>query len=179
MRRTNPGAGQHRNRQFGRHTHIDRHPVALLNATRLQHIGELLHLAVKLLISKSPDLPRFAFPHDRGLVLARSLDMPIQAVIGNIGLATNKPLGPGSIPLQNPVPRLKPVQFARDFAPKLLRVLYRFAVKAFVSLQAANVGARAKLRRRLKFTLFLKNRFNAAGLVAARFVGSARFVRCR
>src|SRR5439155_27235831 len=50
--RSNARAGEHGDRWLRRHAHVDGDPVALPHAKRLQDIGELLHLTMKLLVSE-------------------------------------------------------------------------------------------------------------------------------
>ena len=71
MRRADAGAGQHGDRQLGRHAHVDRDAVAFLDPKRLQHVGELLHFAMQLLVGQRADFAGLALPDQRGLVLAR------------------------------------------------------------------------------------------------------------
>src|ERR1051326_5216891 len=104
MRRTDAGAGEHCNWQFRRHAHVYGDTVALFHVQRLEDIGKLLDLAVELLISKRAYFAWFALPNDGGLVLTRSLHMPIEAVVGQVKLAAYKPLRPRMIVLEHLVP---------------------------------------------------------------------------
>ncbi len=61
VNRPDPRAGQQGNGQLRRHAHVDRHPVALLDAQGLQRVGELLHLDVQLGIRSAAE-PRPARP---------------------------------------------------------------------------------------------------------------------
>jgi hypothetical protein len=45
--RADPGARQHRHRQLGHHAHVDRHHIALLDAHRLERVGQLAFLRCK------------------------------------------------------------------------------------------------------------------------------------
>ena len=79
--------------------------------------------------------------------------MAVEAVVGKIELAADKPLGPGMVPLQDLVPLLEPVQFVRDSAPEFFRLLDRLAVDALVIFQALDVRLLAEVLRALKFSL--------------------------
>ena len=48
VRRADPGAGEHRDRQLRDHRHVDRDPVALLDAELLERVGGLLDLAMEV-----------------------------------------------------------------------------------------------------------------------------------
>ncbi len=56
VRRADAGAGQHGDGQLRSHAHVDGDAIAFLYAQRLQHIGELLHFTMQLLIGQSANL---------------------------------------------------------------------------------------------------------------------------
>ena len=86
-----PRAGEHGIGGFGDHRHVDRDAVALLHAARLQHIGQAADFFVCLAIGDCGALARVvAFPDDRGLVAA-GLQVPVKAVVGDIGGAVAEP----------------------------------------------------------------------------------------
>ena len=61
--------------RLGDHRQVDRDPVALLDAVRLQHVGEAADLRVQLAIGDARVLGRVvALPDDRDLVAARRRD---------------------------------------------------------------------------------------------------------
>ena len=122
MNSTNARAGQDGNRQFWHHAHIQRNTVALLHPDAAQHVGKALHLIEQLLKGKLADLAGFAFPQDGRLVAAPALHLQVQAVIGEVHFAADKPLRPRLIPFQHLRPRLEPVQFVRSRRPEFFRV---------------------------------------------------------
>ena len=65
-------AGEQGNGQLGRHAHVDGDAVALLDAERLEDVGELLHFDVQLGVGEAADFARLAFPDEGGLVCARA-----------------------------------------------------------------------------------------------------------
>ena len=79
-----------------------------------QNVGELLHFAMQLLVGEDANFSGFALPDDCGFVLAPGVDVAVEAVVGEIDLAADKPFRPRAIPLENLVPFLEPVQFARQ-----------------------------------------------------------------
>ena len=86
--------------------------------------------------------------------------MAVEAVVGKINLAADKPLGPGMIPLQNLVPLLEPVQFLGDAAPEFFRLFDRFAIDALVLFQALDVRLLAEVFRALELSLLVQNRLD-------------------
>jgi len=82
MDRTDARAGQNGNRQFGDHRHIDSHAIAAPDAVLFEDVGELVHLAVHILVGEDHHiLFGLALPDDGWLVLARGRDMSVQAVV--------------------------------------------------------------------------------------------------
>ena len=161
---SNAGAGEHGDRQFRSHAHVDRDPVALLYSERLQHVGELLHLTMQLLIGQSANLARLALPDDGGLVLAAGLDMAVDAVVGEVELSPYKPLSPRAVPLQHPVPLFEPVQLAGHARPEFIRIVYRLFVQAFIFVHAFDVRLLAELGWRGELSLLLQDGVDVGGV---------------
>ncbi len=91
MDRADPRAGEHGIGRLGDHRHIDRDRVALLDALRLQHIGETADMLVQFAIGDVARLGRIvAFPDDRRLVAA-GREMTIEAIHRDIGDAVLEP----------------------------------------------------------------------------------------
>ena len=85
MDRADARAGEHRERRLGDHRQIDGDAVALLDAARLEHIGEAADLVVQLAIGDlAVVLGIVAFPDDRDLVAALR-EMAVDAVMGDVG----------------------------------------------------------------------------------------------
>ena len=70
VHRTQPRAGQQRNRQFRAHAHVDGHAVAFGHAERAKHVADALHLTEYLRIGQPAHLARLTFPQNGGLVRA-------------------------------------------------------------------------------------------------------------
>src|SRR2546425_13226367 len=134
MRRANAGASQHRNRQLRRHAHVNCNAITLPHPERFQDIGELLHFAMKLLMSERANLPWLTLPDQRRFILAPGLNMAIETIVGEIELAPREPLGPRAVPLKNLVPFFEPMQLFCNTSPELFRLLYGFAVNTLVLL---------------------------------------------
>ena len=81
MDRADPSAGEHRHRDLGDHRQVDRDPVALFDASRLQDIGEPAHRFVQFAVGDAAVLAGIvALPQDRGL-LGASRQMAVDAVV--------------------------------------------------------------------------------------------------
>src|SRR5579872_1719308 len=112
----------------------------------------------QLLVGERANLTGFAFPDERRFVLAPCLHVPIQAVVGEVDLPSHEPFCLWRVPLQNPVPFLKPVQFARNAAPEFLWLLDRLPVQMLVLVQALNVSTLTKVIAAFKLALLLQHR---------------------
>ena len=160
--RTDAGAGEHGDGQFGSHAHVDGNAVAFLNAEGLENVGKFLDFAMELLIGERADFAGLAFPDDGGFVLTSGLHVAIEAVVGEIDFSASKPLGPGTVPLQNSVPLVEPMQLFSYASPELLRLLDRLTVDVLVIFGALDVRVLAEVFRAGKLTLFLKGRIDVA-----------------
>ena len=156
VRSADAGAREHRDGKLGRHAHVDGNAIAFLHAHRFEDVGELLHFLPELLVGIGANLSRFTFPDERGFVLAPGLHVAVEAVIRKIDLSARKPLRPGNIPFEHPVPLLEPVEFRGNPTPELFRLFNRFLVKAFVFRHGFDVRLLGKLRRAFKFSLLLQ-----------------------
>ena len=92
MHRADLGAGQHGDGQFGHAAHVDGHPVALLDAHAAQHVGELADFAVEGVVREGAHLAVLALPDQRQLVAPPGLDVAVEAVVDDVGLAADEPL---------------------------------------------------------------------------------------
>ena len=164
VRRADAGASQHGDGELGSHAHVNCDPVAFFHAERFQNVGELLHLAMELLIREHADFAGLTFPDEGSLVLAPGLSVTVEAVVREIDVAADKPFGPGAIPVENLVPRLEPVQLAGDTSPKLFGIVDGLLVEALIVGEALDVRLLAEFRGRIELPLFLQDGINAGGL---------------
>ena len=141
--RADPRAGQHRHGQLGNHRHVERHAVALRDAEALQHVGELADLPVQLAEGQHARVAGLAFPDDGGLVAPPgcfSLQVPIEAVVGDVELATDEPPGEGRLPLERLLPGLEPGHvFPGHLRPEALGV-FRAELAVLLHLLLVPVG---------------------------------------
>ena len=137
MDRADARARQHGVSGFRDHRQIDRHPVALLDAVSLQHVGEAAHIVVELAIG---DVPRFGlgvvrFPNDGGL-LAALLQVPVDAVRGDVQRAVLEPfdrhVGKFERGVLDARVRLDPVETLAFLAPELVGLVDALLVELLV-----------------------------------------------
>ena len=158
-------AGQHCDGQLRHHRQVDGNPVALLHAQAFQPVGELAHLPVQIPVGIDLPVARLALPDDGGLVLARPVEMAVNAVVGYIELPAQEPLGKGGVrPVQHRIPGAEPVQLPGKPRPEPLRILARRLINAGVG----DVGAGGKLRRRRVGAVLLQQGFKSAGILRHR-----------
>src|SRR5260370_37556351 len=110
---------------------------------------------MQLLVSESADFAGRAFPDDGGFSFARGLDVAVEAVVGEIDLAADEPLGPWAIPFENFVPLLEPMQFAGDAAPELVGIVDGFLVETLVFGEDLDVSLPGEFGGGLRAALFL------------------------
>ncbi|CSC58676.1 Uncharacterised protein [Vibrio cholerae] len=84
MYRADASTGQHSNRRFWHHRHVDTDDITLAYALLFQRIGKTAHFLVQLLIRQGFVLSWvIAFPNDRDLV-ATGRQMAINTVGRNV-----------------------------------------------------------------------------------------------
>ena len=121
--RPDPGAGEHRDRQLRDHRHVDRDPVAGLDAQLLERVGRLADLALEVAEGQRPGVARLADPVVGDLVAEAALDVAVDAVVADVQLAAGEPLGERELPLEGRLERLGPVEpLARALRPERLEV---------------------------------------------------------
>jgi hypothetical protein len=143
-------AGEHRVARLGDHRQVDGDAVALFDVAIAQDVGEAAHLVVQLPIG---DLLVFlgivAFPDDRHLVAALG-EMPVDAVVGDVGDAVLEPFDRDVVRIVRAVldlrRRLVPVEALGLLGPEAVRILDRTVVHLLV-LRLVGMGARRPLRR--------------------------------
>jgi hypothetical protein len=105
-------AGEHGVGCFGDHRHVDAHAVAFLHATVFQHVGQAADVVVQFVVG---DVRGFggvvAFPDD-GDLFAALFQVTVDAVVGDVELATLEPFGAAlfQVAAVHLIPGLEPVQ---------------------------------------------------------------------
>ena len=100
MRRTKARAGEHRDRHFRDHRHVDCYAIALANAERLQRVRRLLYLAVQVVVGEGAAITRLTNPVNGNLLAEPRRHMAVNAVLRNVQRAVGEPLGEREVPLQ-------------------------------------------------------------------------------
>ena len=114
-------AGEHRDGRLGHHRHVDGDAVAPLDPVLLERRREAVDLAVEIPVGQGARVAGLTFPDEGGLGAAGGVDVPVQAVVGDVELAADEPLGVGRLPLQRLLPRLEPVELAWPSPPRSSR----------------------------------------------------------
>ena len=109
VRRAEPGAGEHRHRGLGDHPHVDPDRRALPHAQLLEGVREAHHLRLEVGERDRPPLVLgLALPVVGDLVAVPGLDVPIDAVVGDVELAADVPLRVRLVPLVERLEVLEP-----------------------------------------------------------------------
>ena len=126
------GAGQHADGPLRRQGHVDDHPVPLAHAQGFQPVGEPVHLLRQPGVGVDLLGAVLAQPDERRLVAPLGGQVPVQRVVGDVGLAAHEPAEVGILPLENLVPPAEPVQLIGRLGPEPLGVLHGAGVDAVV-----------------------------------------------
>ena len=130
VRRPDPGAGEHRDRQLRDHRHVDGDAVARLDAELLEGVGRLADLALEVAERQRSGVAWLADPVVGRLVAEAPLDVSIDAVVADVELAAGEPLRERQIPFERRRERRRPVElFASPLRPEGLEIRLRFRVK--------------------------------------------------
>src|SRR5579864_4943186 len=127
---------------------------------------------MQLLVGERANLAGFALPDDGGFIFAMRGDVAVEAVVGEIDFAADKPFRPRAIPFENFFPRLEPVQFTSDLRPEFVGILDRPLIELLVLGQRLNVRIAAEFGGRLELALLLQYGIDAGALgVGNGFIG--------
>jgi hypothetical protein len=172
VNRANPSTGKHRNGGLRNHGEINDDTIAFPDAISFEDVGEQANVVMHLLVSECAFFAgfagrrRFAFPDQRGLVGCGGAEPFVEAVVTDIELSADKPLGERLLPLQHFFPRLEPDQLVlRLFRPELLRRTDGFIVKLAILGERFDVGSCGECFGRRKNPILLLKGRNARGLV--------------
>ena len=138
-------AGEHRHRHLGDHRQEDPDHVAGPDPALLERVRAALDVAVQVGVRDVALLALLAAPVERDAVAAAGLDVAVDAVVGDVQLAADEPLGERGVrPVEHLVPLLRPVERLRLLGPEPLRV----AVRLLVDLGIGDDGVRGELAGR-------------------------------
>ena len=119
VHRADPRAGQHGDRRFRNRRHIDDDAVAFADSVSLQDVREAADIAMQLLVGQRAFFARFAFPEDRRLVSVRPVEMPVEAILGDVQFPADEPFRERRLPFEHLFPRLLPDQLVGLRAPRI------------------------------------------------------------
>ncbi|MNX90082.1 hypothetical protein D3C86_1221160 [compost metagenome] len=155
--RPDAGAGEHGHRRLGHHRHVDGDAIARPNSQGEQDARELADLVVQLLVGEGAAIAGLALPDEGRLVAAPGRQVTIQAVVSGVEGAAHEPLGEGGLPVENPVPRLEPVQLALGMRrPVGLGIGLSFGDEGQILLHGANMCLRTERLVRRKAAVLLQ-----------------------
>ena len=140
--RADAGHGQGGDHRFRTHGQEDAHAVAGAHAEAAEPVGHARRLARQLRVRQGPRLAGVALPHQRGLGATTGLEVPVEAVHGEVELAALEPARPGDAArgVEHPAKWLRPPQgeLVAHRSPVPLGILDRSALK---------LGERCRRRR--------------------------------
>ena len=128
VRGPDPRAREHRNGKLGNHPEIDGHPVPFAHPQRTERVREATGFLVEIPIRDGSGISGLPLPVVGDLVPATVLQVPIQAVHGDVEFPSSEPLDPRGGPLHHGVPRLRPGEGGGLFGPEGLVVGVRALV---------------------------------------------------
>ena len=91
VRGADAGAGEHRDGGLGDHRQVDRHPVAGLDAEVGEGVRGPADLVLELGVGDRAGVAGLALEVDRDPVAQAVLDVPVDAVVGDVELAAHEP----------------------------------------------------------------------------------------
>ena len=160
------GAREHGDRKLDEHRHVEADPVALADAQASHSVGELVDLAIYLRVGPLLDLAGLTLEPEADLVLHVCLHVPVESVVDDVVLATDEPLGPRGLPLEDLVVGLVEVQeLIGHFLPEPLDVLafleeFVEGLDAMLVHPGLDVAVRNQLRRGLEHTVLRQQYLN-------------------
>ena len=146
MQHAEARAGQHRDDRLRDHRHVDGDAVAGDQAEVREGVGGLGHLGLEFGVGQRAAVAdRLALPQDRHPVAIACLDVAVNAVVGDVELAADEPLGHRCLgPVQHLVERGVPGQPVGLFRPERQPILLGLAVQLSgrIGLRGEVVGRR-------------------------------------
>ncbi len=154
-------AGLHRHDRLDRHRHVDEDAIALLDAERLQRVGEAADVVVERLVGDLGDRAVVGLEDDRDLVGLRR-QVPVEAVVRGVQLAVVEPLEERRVGFVERLrERLVPQHvLARMPRPEALEVALGFRAHRLVGGHAGDVRLLDEGLGRRKYAVFLQDRFD-------------------
>jgi len=131
-------------------SHVDGDDIALLDSELLESVGEAAGLLLEVAVGEASDLglgvrpvaEGLALPEDGEVVAVAVLDLAVDAVVAEVGLAADEPLGVGRVPVEDLGPRLEPSEFLGDAAPEAVGIFDGAPVECAVLVHGGDVPSR-------------------------------------
>ena len=156
-------AGEHRHGQLRDHRHVDPDPVAPLDPELLERVGEAADPGEQLGVGDRSRVALLTLEVVGDLLALSGLDVAVQAVVGDVQLTTDEPLGEGKIPFEHRVERPVPADvLLRLLSPEALGVGGRGFEEALVG----DPRFREELRARSERTPLVEQGVDGSGPLA-------------
>ncbi len=110
VRRAEPCAREHRDGELGHHAEVDRDPVALADAQRLERVRGPADVLEQLRVGDLARVAGLTLPEERDLLAVAGLHVTVHAVVRGVQLPADEPLRERQVPLEHGVPGLRPVE---------------------------------------------------------------------
>ena len=135
VNRADAGAGQHRDHGLRHHRHVDDDAVARLHALSREYAGEPRHLVSQFAVGEARRGSCDGRVVDESqLVAAAALDMPVERVVTGVQAPAGEPAVERRLRVvEDPLPRLVPVDRRRSLRPETVRILERTTVDLLVA----------------------------------------------
>ena len=86
-----PRAGQHHHDRLDQHRQVDHHDVAAAHPELGERVGAAGHLGLQIGVGDGARVAGLALPQQRGPVAEPGLDVPVDAVAGDVERAVGEP----------------------------------------------------------------------------------------
>ncbi len=130
VRGAEAGAGQHGDHCLGDHRHVDRDLVAGAHAELGQCVRRPADIGEEVGVGDGAGVAGLALPVECHPLAEARLDVPVDAVDGDVELAADEPLGEGLVPLEDLRPSLGPREAPGLVLPERERVRVGLGVDA-------------------------------------------------
>ena len=172
-----PGAGQHGDGCLRDHRQVDVDPITGLHAEAPQGVGQPLDLVQELGVGDRAGVTRLTLEVDGHLVAAAGGDVAVEAVVGDVELAADEPLGVRQLPVADRLPVGGPVEQLGGLpGPEALVVLGGLVVQLGARHQRVGLDA---LRRRERAVLGEQGVDGVGPVAATDVVGHGQDTRRR
>ena len=115
-------AGEHHRDRFGRGCHVDPNPVAVSDPEAAQGRGDALHLLEQLRVGEHGAVAALVLVHECRVPAPAGLDVPVEAVVGEVRAPADEPAESRRFPLEGALPGREPGQLAGGASPEALGV---------------------------------------------------------